>query len=209
VSIVGQPPQLVEAYDDKAIVYEIMKAHGGFTVANSTTLTATDDLFGVIKSKSLRYPLVAKPVRGRGSHGVKLCRDEKALQAHARFLFEESPKIIVEEYLEGEEATVTVMPPSSHNPDGYWALPVVTRFNHSDGIAPYNGSVAVTANSRTVREAESSQDSAYHRASRECEEVAALLRATAPIRIDIRRFTEGSNFALFDVNMKPVSKIYG
>lgn len=30
----------------------------------------------------------------------------------------------------------------------YCALPVVTRFNHQDGIAPYNGVVAITTNSR-------------------------------------------------------------
>jgi D-alanine-D-alanine ligase-like ATP-grasp enzyme len=205
VSVVGQPPRLVEAYDDKALVYEIMKTHGGFTVAKSTTLTASDDLPSVIQSQSLQYPLVAKPVRGRGSHGVKLCKDEETLKAHARLLFDESPKIVIENYLKGEEATVTVMPPSMSKPEGYWALPIVTRFNHSDGVAPYNGSVAVTANSRVVGTAEYSRDPAYERAARECEGVAALLKATAPIRIDIRRFKEGSDFALFDVNMKPVS----
>jgi hypothetical protein len=35
--------------------------------------------------------------------------------------------------------------------------------------------------------------------------VAALIGATAPIRIDVRRFHEASEFALFDINMKPVS----
>ncbi|PNP81819.1 hypothetical protein FNYG_04845 [Fusarium nygamai] len=45
---------------------------------------------------------------------------------------------MVEEYLAGEEATVTVMPPTSRG-GSYWALPVVTRFNHIHGVAPYNG----------------------------------------------------------------------
>ncbi|KAF2997707.1 hypothetical protein E8E13_006701 [Curvularia kusanoi] len=203
VSIVGQPPQLVEAYDDKALVYEIMKSHDGFTLAASVALAASDDLTTTLRRHSLRYPLIAKPVRGRGSHGVKLCRDEEALQVHARYLFGESPKIIIEEYLEGEEATVTVMPPPVDKAKGYWAMPIVTRYNHMDGIAPYNGTVAVTKNSRVVGQAEYEQDPAYERAARECERVAALLKATAPIRIDVRRFKEGSNFALFDVNMKP------
>lgn len=205
VSVIGQPPQLVEAYDDKAFVYEIMKSHGGFTVATSITLTASDNLSDIIENQNVRYPIVAKPVRGRGSHGVKLCKDEETLEAHARSLLDESPKIILEEYLSGEEATVTVMPPSADGPEGHWALPIVTRFNHSDGIAPYNGTVAVTANSRVVGNSEYSQDPAYGKAARECEQVAALLKTTAPIRIDIRRFREGSEFALFDVNMKPVS----
>ncbi|KAJ4993129.1 glutathione synthetase ATP-binding domain-like protein [Stagonosporopsis vannaccii] len=203
VSMVGQPPQLVEAYDDKALVYKIMKSHGGFTLPRSATATASDNLPDVLNSQELQYPLVGKPIRGRGSHGVKLCKDEETLQAHARSLFAESPRIIVEEYLNGEEATVTVMPPSASKPEGYWALPIVTRFNHSDGIAPYNGSVAVTSNSRVVQKAEYDKDLAYEQAARECEQVAALLKATAPIRIDIRRFKVGSKFALFDVNMKP------
>lgn len=151
---------------------------------------------------------MAKPLRGRGSHEVKLCTNEEELQVHARFLLDESPKITVEGYLNGEEATVTVMPPSASNPQGYWALPVVTRYNHRDSIAPYNGSVAVTENPRVVGMTEFQQDPAYGRASKECERVAALLKATAPIRIDIRHFKKGSDFALFYVNMKPVSQLH-
>ncbi|KAF3037325.1 hypothetical protein E8E12_003467 [Didymella heteroderae] len=203
VCVIGQPPQLVEAYDDKAFVYGIMESHGGFTVAKSATLTTSDDLPKLIEERSLNYPIIAKPIRGRGSHGVKLCKDEGMLQAHARYLFDESPKIIVEEYLVGEEATVTVMPPSASEPGKYWALPIVTRFNHIDGVAPYNGTVAVTSNSRVVTAEEHSRDPAYERVAKECEEIARLLKVTAPIRIDVRRFKEGSSFALFDVNMKP------
>lgn len=207
VFIVGQPPQLVEICDDKAFVYEMMKSHGGFTIAKSATLTSSDDLPKRIEEQDLDYPVIAKPVRGRGSHGVKLCKDEEMLQAHARHLFDESPKIIVEQYLSGEEATVTIMPPSESYSGEHWALPIVTRFNHSDGVAPYNGAVAVTSNSRVVSAEEYRQDPAYERVAKECEQMAGLLKATAPIRIDVRRFQKGSNFALFDVNMKPVSVI--
>lgn len=70
---------------------------------------------------------------------------------------------------------------------------------------PYSGSVAVTKDSNAVETAEFLQNPAYGRAAQEWEKVAALLRATAPIRIDIRRFKNGSSFALFDVNMKHVS----
>ncbi|KAG7411072.1 hypothetical protein DER46DRAFT_581056 [Fusarium sp. MPI-SDFR-AT-0072] len=110
---------------------------------------------------------------------------------------------MLEEYLAGEEATVTVMPPISRG-GGYWALPVVTRFNHIDGVAPYNGAVAVTANSRAITAAEGSQ-AAYKQVAKECERVTQELAVTAPIRIDVRRFMDSadSKFALFDVNMKP------
>lgn len=33
VFVVGQPPALVEAYDDKALVYRLMKTNGGFMLA--------------------------------------------------------------------------------------------------------------------------------------------------------------------------------
>jgi hypothetical protein len=113
---------------------------------------------------------------------------------------------MIEEYLSDEEATVTIMPPGNGR-DEYWALPIVTRFNHSNGVAPYNGVVAVTANSRVISQSEFEADGRYGEAGRECEAVAILLGVTAPIRIDIRRFSDAprDKFALFDVNMKPVS----
>lgn len=98
--------------------------------------------------RHLPYPIVAKPIRGRGSHGVKVCRSPEELAAHAKSLADEDAAVMLEEFLQGEEATVTVMPPNAEK--GYWALPLVSRFNHHDGIAPYNGTVAVTANSRVV-----------------------------------------------------------
>ena len=115
----GQPPRLVEAYDDKALVCESSKNHGGFTVAKSTTLTASDNLPNMINAHDLEYPLVAKPVRGRGSYRVKVSKDEQTLKAHAQSLFKESPGIIVEQYLDGEEATVSVMSSSTSKPEGY------------------------------------------------------------------------------------------
>jgi hypothetical protein len=77
------------------------------------------------------------------------------LVVHIEALFKESPKILVEEFLRGEEATVTVMPPTEDK-KYYWALPPVCRFNHQGGIAPYNGVMAVTSNSRVVGSAEAS-----------------------------------------------------
>ena len=121
-------------------------------------------------------------------------------------LFTESPTVLLEEFLSGEEATVTVMPPSKDRP-AYWAMPVVVRFNHQEDIAPYNGITAVTENSRAISAEEAAHDPAYAEIQRQCETVARLLSVTAPIRIDVRRFKPDvkSKFALFDINMKPVS----
>lgn len=116
---------------------------------------------------------------------------------------------------------MTVMPPGDYTVSGkiglrvahvqnvgkkdqHWSLPVVTRFNHSNGIAPYNGIIAVTANSRALSQAEHKADREYGTVQQKCERVAELCRATAPIRVDVRRKTPGGPFILFDVNMKPV-----
>lgn len=199
---------MVELFDDKRYVNDVLRAHGSFTVPRGWVLTEPEgprDLEAQLNALRLPYPIVGKPIRGRGSYGVKVCDSMQELHEHVNTLFKDSPMIMLEEYLKGEESTVTVMPPSSDKSD-YWAMPIVTRFNHEKGIAPYNGVVAVTSNSRVVTPDEYAQDPAYATVARECEAAARLLRLTAPIRIDVRRYDDkpGSKFALFDVNMKPV-----
>lgn len=222
VRVIGQPPLCADQFDDKSFTNDILRKRGGLTLPRAWTID--DPGSGRALAAALEkviedvengggYPVVVKPVRGRGSHGVKICGDGDELASHVASLFVESPRVLLEQYLTGEEGTVTIMPPSSAAPgveglgrrDSHWALPPVTRFNHVDGIAPYSGKVAVTVNSRAVTSAEMEADSAYGEIMRECETVAGLLGTTAPLRIDIRRFQAGSKFALFDINMKPVS----
>ncbi|KAH8817205.1 hypothetical protein F5884DRAFT_818996 [Xylogone sp. PMI_703] len=229
VRSIGQPPNLVEKYDDKALTNDLLRKNG-FALPKAWFLSAQDEPSKTeVMIHDFTYPVVAKPIRGRGSHGVKVCKDRQALDEHIKRLFAESAEIMVEEFLDGEEATVTVMPPIPSpasslsiqteaapeqtqfkiypQPDTstYYSLPIVTRFNHEDGVAPYNGVVAVTANSRAITPEEHASDPAYAAISRECEAAAELLRPTAPIRIDVRRVStkEGAKFAMFDVNMKP------
>ncbi|CAG8420596.1 unnamed protein product [Penicillium salamii] len=198
--IVGQPPGLVEIFDDKMFLNNQLRDRGGFTLPRSWEVKAGDDLEALVQTIP-GYPIVGKPVRGRGSHGVRVCHTASELKDHIKTLFSESPIVLLEEFLAGEEATITVMPPSPDRAQ-YWSMPPVTRFNHQQGIAPYNGTVAVTANSRVVSE-EEMRDPTYGEVMRQCEGVASLIRATAPIRIDVRRFQPKSEFAIFDINMKP------
>jgi len=205
VKVVGHPPCMVELHDDKHYVNDMLRASGNFTLPRGWLLEDDgSDLDTRLKSLDLRFPTVGKPVRGRGSHGVKVCHDLDELTAHIQSLFKESSAIMLEDYLAGEEATITVMPPSDDHPY-HKALPIVTRFNHANGVAPYNGIVAVTANSRAITAQEYAKDPAYQAIATECEQVAALMKLTAIMRIDVRRITEDprSKFALFDVNMKP------
>ncbi|KAK1145091.1 hypothetical protein N8T08_004522 [Aspergillus melleus] len=198
--IVGQPPSLVEKFDDKAYLNGKLRDLGGFTLPRSWMVRDSDDLDQLVNSID-QYPVVGKPVRGRGSHGVKVCHDATELKAHVQTLLGEAPLVMLEEFLAGEEATITVMPPSPARPRHWSTLPVV-RFNHADGIAPYNGVVAVTANSRVASE-EEMKDPAFGDIMDQCAKVAELIGTTAPIRVDIRRFSKDSSFALFDINMKP------
>lgn len=152
--VVGQSPLCVGRYDNKDWVNTLLRKTGGFTMPGSWPLTSsTGTSPGAEAFRDLPYPIVAKPIRGRGSHGVKVCRTPEDLAAHAKSLADEDAAVMLEEFLQGEEATVTVMPPTAEK-KGYWALPLVSRFNHHDGIAPYNGTVAVTANSRVVADCE-------------------------------------------------------
>ena len=198
--IVGQPPQLVEEYDDKNFVNDLLRKDGSFDLPRCWLVHTLEDPM----LNNISLPIVAKPIRGRGSHGVKLCRTREILEKHLKGLLAESSPVMLEEYLPGQEGTVTVMPPSNRTPN-YSAMPIVVRFNHEEGIAPYNGVVAVTANSRVLSKEERDSTPAYTEIEKACERVAAKLKVTAPIRIDVRQSSEDriSKFAIFDVNMKP------
>lgn len=226
VRVVGQDPALVHRVDDKWYTNSLLRSEGR-TVAASGLLTpdnsgdpaslpvATLDE-SLLDSRGLGFPLVVKPVRGRGSEGVSVVHDLDELTLVSDQLrtalsddggSRYGSSVIVEEYLPGEEITVTVMASGSYSVDdrelrrdGPWALPAVTRFNHVDGVAPYNGVVAVTRNSRLIPESDTSDE--VQAAIHECERAARVLGITAPIRIDCRATADG-RFKLFDLNMKP------
>ena len=203
VLVVGQPPNLVELFDDKEYTNNLLRKHAKLPLPRAWTL-APNNRHAIQLPPNLPLPIVGKPIRGRGSYGVRVCRSTSGLLEHLSAILQDSPVVMLEEFLAGEEATIAVMPPSSQTPH-YWALPVVTRFNHEQDIAPYNGVTAVTRNSRVVSGREFQDDTTYTVVSRQCEQVAELLNVTAPIRVDVRRFTteNGSPFAIFDINMKP------
>jgi hypothetical protein len=204
IKVVGQPPKLVERFDDKEYVNDLLRRDLSFPMPKAWTFETAESRV----LDSLPYPVVGKPIRGRGSHGVKLCMNKQELKAHLAAILAESPRVMVEQFLSGTEGTVTVMPPSRDVPH-YWSLPLVLRFNHDQGIAPYNGVVAVITNSRALAREENDANPIYKAICRHCERVGEKLKTTAPIRIDVRQYGKGKDsdtFAIFDVNMKPVSR---
>lgn len=114
--IIGQPPNLVERFDDKAILNDLLRQRQTLTLPRAGTVSAGQDYNISLEALRDAFPLVVKPVRGRGGHGVKVCSTWDELNRRIKILFEESPVVLVREFLSGEEATVTVMPPSADNP---------------------------------------------------------------------------------------------
>lgn len=217
VWIVGQMPSRQQQVDDKFATNAGLRARG-LPVAASVlvapeargSIRAFESLTApMMKELGLQFPLVLKPVRGRGSQGVSRVADRGELASALSALFASGAfgdVAIVEEYLPGEELTMTVMPSPAQGagtsmPDRPFVLPPVRRFNHAGGIAPYNGVVAVTRNSVALSRAES--DSAAVQAIVDaCACSAELVGALAPIRIDCRADANGV-YRIFDLNMKP------
>ena len=216
VDIVGQLPAAMHAYDDKFETNQML-AEAGLPVARSFLLSGTarervcalKDVEQECAARGMDFPLMIKPVRGRGSQGVTLVANIGQLRRAAAALIEAATfgdMLMVEEYLDGDEMTVTVMPPASPRPDGshvqsHWALRPVHRFDQRNGVAPYNGDVLVTANSAAIDE-ERLREPTIVSMMESCVAAGALVDARAAIRIDCRADRHGS-FKLFDLNMKP------
>lgn len=110
VKLVGQNPFNTEKFDDKQWTNAYLAKQEALTEAfpKAKLFAKGDDLADL---HAMGLPLVVKPIRGRGSHGVTLVKTQAELEQSVKGLLEESDSILVEEYLGGEEITITVMPP--------------------------------------------------------------------------------------------------
>ena len=207
IQFVGQLPNQVDIYDDKYFTNEFLRKNE--IPIPKTELISIENLNDY--SISIDFPLVVKPIRGRGSQGVSLVNNRKELdnKLNEIFINKEFGNIVyVEQFLNGQEITVTVMPSGNYlinnkerDYNKPWCLPAVKRFNHINGIAPYNGLVAVMKNS-SVLENDELKSNKITEIYSQCERAAKLLNIKAPIRIDCRA-DENGNYFLFDLNMKP------
>ena len=206
IELVGQIPAVVDQYDDKTLTNQLLKENN-LPIPKSLIIEKEqfDD-----KLKTI-FPTVVKPIRGRGSQGVSVVNNQTELTIAINDLFGNDiygNKIYTEQFLPGQEITITVMPPGEYEFDykkhsiiDYWSLPPVKRFNHENGIAPYSGVVAVMNNSQVLSEKEMENDE-IKLIENQCQEAAKLVNAKAPIRIDCRADDTGKYY-IFDLNMKP------
>jgi len=207
IRFVGQIPSKVDIFDDKYFTNELLRK-------NQIPIPKCElILLGNLTDQSINigFPMVVKPIRGRDSQGVFLVRSQKELNLKLNEIFSNKiygNAVYVERYLSGQEITITVMPAGIYTIEDrsiefveHWCLPAVRRFNHKDGIAPYNGIVAVIKNSSVLENSELNSAKIIE-VSHHCERAAKMLNIKAPIRIDCRA-DENGNYFLFDLNMKP------
>jgi len=207
IQFIGQLPSQVDIYDDKYFTNELLRKNK--IPIPKTKLISIENLTDY--SLNIDFPIVVKPIRGRGSQGVSLVKNKKELDDKLDKIFsnnEYGNTVYVEQYLSGQEITITIMPSGNYlvgNQEKIykkpWCLPAVKRFNHKDGIAPYNGIVAVMKNSSVLKNNELNSEKIIE-VYGHCEKASELLNIKAPIRIDCRA-DENGNYFLFDLNMKP------
>lgn len=186
ISIIGQRPSDVSKYDDKYYTNNYLR-NQGFPVVKGVLLNKVSKYNG-------DFPCVVKPVRGRGSQGVIKCCSADELYSALKKLIDSGiygDEMIVEPFLDGKEITVSVLP------NGI-CLPVVERFNHCNGIAPYNGVIAVSKNSRAVLQ----NDESLNKISDACSKAVISMDLKALVRIDCRENSQGE-YEMFDFNLKP------
>ena len=63
----------------------------------------------IIKSKKLKYPLVAKPINEGSSIGVKICKNQMVLKKSIISLFKSYNSIIIEKFIGGQEIQAAVL----------------------------------------------------------------------------------------------------
>ena len=205
--LVGQDPRLVDFYDDKFVLNNFL-ADQGLPFLRSRRVTL-DQLSGM--HLPLGYPLVIKPLRGRGSQGVTVCTTDNDLVSYLEEVFDQSKfgnELLIEPYLAGEEITISILPAGTYEgAEGEltykhpWCLPVVIHSGHVKGITPYSGIEAVSQNSR-VAAVNFQQRSVIQALCQSAAAAAAILGIKSVVRIDGRANDKGE-FYLFDVNFKP------
>lgn len=207
ISVVGQIPENVDLYDDKWVTNNLLKSKK-LPIPKSIIITPKNS---ITYKLDFPFPVVVKPILGRGSQGVSIAKNLEELNTIINSMLNSQnygEALYVEDFLSGEEITITIMPPGNYIinnkvklKNDYWCLPAVKRFNHKDGIAPYNGTVAIINNSKVLTDKEL-ENTNIKQVCKYCIEASKLVNAKAPIRIDCRANTDGKYF-LFDLNMKP------
>jgi hypothetical protein len=115
---------------------------------------------------------------------------------------------MLENFLEGSEITITLMPAGQYEMGEYpktysrpWVLPPIVRRGHVAGVVPYLQDLADSETTEVLsRDEREAREVKF--ACRQSERAAHFLDIKAPVRIDCRSDSKG-DFFMFDINMKP------
>ncbi len=95
-------PYQAELFLNKNLYKPLLQKHGVPTPSSSVIYENT-----IVNNENIPYPVIVKPVDNCGSRGCSICRNEEELLRHLpnAFAFSASKKVMIEEYIEGPEAT--------------------------------------------------------------------------------------------------------
>jgi D-alanine-D-alanine ligase len=116
---------------NKALAKDIYKQHGIKTPIHKV-INKTDNIDGVAMELYNTFPMpaVLKPVASGSSVGVSIVRDFQGLRDTLISLFLRYDKVLIEEYIEGKEATVGIL--EEFRDQKHYALPAVEIRKPSD-----------------------------------------------------------------------------
>jgi len=86
--------------------------------------------------KTFAFPVIVKPARGGSSVGLSLVKTEEELADAVRKAFNVSPLVMIEEYIEGREATCGIVE-DFRGEEVYALFPVEIIPAHPDGVFDY------------------------------------------------------------------------
>lgn len=127
--IFGPSKRAAQLEGSKVFAKEFMKKYN-IPTARFRACNSQDEALEVIKSREFSYPLVIKADGLAGGKGSLICEDEKSALEAIKMIMEErkfgiaGDRIVIEEFLEGQEATFKVIT------DGKIALPLATSQDH-------------------------------------------------------------------------------
>ncbi|TAK71989.1 MAG: ATP-grasp domain-containing protein [Gammaproteobacteria bacterium] len=227
----GQKNYHLKDLDDKVIAYKFLRQCKNFILPHFVVgsysgqidkdkMIVEPDLAILdrkIKEMRMMFPLVVKPIRGRGSEGVKKVNDLDELITAILYVFNKKfvhnnqelkrfgNAVLVEEYLSGSELTITVLPPGLYRIDGriqhkgdFWTLMPFYRVGHEHGILP---SISTLPPIQNVRAA-TKNDKFLNVIMQEAVDLARAVKIYSPLRIDCRQDNSGY-YRIFDINIKP------
>jgi D-alanine-D-alanine ligase len=98
IRMVGQSPTLTERWDDKASTNLWLAKQQGLEGAfpKSRIIEKGEEESLGLEEDGIGWPRILKPIRGRGSHGVAVIKDEAGFREHLETLFKESGAVLVE-----------------------------------------------------------------------------------------------------------------